>query len=66
MDHGPVNMVVHQETFKVGKEGVAFVVAEDIEVTVVGIVLSGRVVSEERDAHVGVRSALGGSLHRAQ
>ena len=66
VDNSPMDMVIDQETFKVGKEGVAVFVAQDVEVTVVGIVLAGRVVLEERDPHIGIGCALGSSLHRAQ
>ena len=62
----PVHVVVDQQTFKVGEEGVAVFVAQDVDVTVVGVVLTGGIVPEERDAHIGIGPALRGSRHRAQ
>ena len=64
MNDPPLHVVVHEKSFEIGKEGMPLTVTEDVKVTVVGIVLAGRVVSEERNAHVG--SVLSGSLHRAK
>ena len=61
----PLYVVVDEKSLEVGKEDMTFLVTEDIEVTVVGIVLTGRVVSEERNAHIGgIDSILRASLHR--
>ena len=66
MDNAPLDLVVYEKALEVGKEHPAFAIAEDIEVAVMGIVLAGRIVPEERNAHVGVFSALGGSRHRSK
>ena len=64
MDNSPVHLVEYQESFEVRKEGTPLAVTENVKVTVVGIVLAGRVVPEERNAHIGIPSILGDSLHR--
>ncbi len=64
MEDSPFHIVVNEEAFKVGKESMPLTVTEDVKVTVVGIVLTGRIVFEVRDAHIGIHPGLRGSLHR--
>ena len=44
----------------------SFIVTDDIKIPVVGIVLASRKVSEERNAHIGIRSTLGDRLYRGK
>ena len=52
MDNPPLDIVIDQQAFKIRKERMPFTVADHVEVAVVGIVLAGRIVLEERYAHV--------------
>ena len=54
MDDSPFNVVVDKKAFEIGKIGTSLAVADDIEITVVGIVQAGRIVPEERDTHIGI------------
>ena len=66
MDNPPFYVVIDQQTFEIRKEGMPFTVTEYVEVAVVGIVLAGRVVLEERHAHIGVSAALRNGRHREE
>ena len=54
MDDSPFNVVVDKKAFEIGKIGTSLAVADDIEITVVGIVQAGRIVPEERNTHIGI------------
>ena len=66
MDNTPFHIVIDQETFEVRKEGMPLAVTDYVEVAVVGIVLAGRIVLEERHAHIGVSAVLRDGRHREE
>ena len=66
MDNPPFDIVVDQQTLEVREESMPLTVADYVEVAVVGIVEAGRIVPEERDAHVGVGAALRDGRHREE
>ena len=66
MDNPPFDMVIDKQTLKIRKEGVSLTVTDDIKIPVVGIVLARRIVSEERNAHIGIRSTLSDRLHHGK
>ena len=64
MDNPPFYIVIDQKALEIREEGVPLTVTDYVEVAVVGIVLAGRVVLEERHAHIGVSAMLRNGRHR--
>ena len=52
MDDAPLDLVVVEQPFEVGKEHNAVVAAHDIEIAVVGTILRGSKVADEGDSRL--------------